>query len=97
VLDGIPTKRLRRAEIDPMALLVNVFDCGLVFALALFLAAKDPAGAQEKDPVPENRQELSTYSATQEPLSGNGQRLGIAYQLPSGEVVYVPDLDAAKK
>ena len=34
---------------------------------------------------------MQRYRPTQEPLSGEGQRLGVAYRLKSGEVVYVPE------
>lgn len=30
-------------------------------------------------------------------LSGNGDRLGVAYRLPGGKVVYVPEAEAAAK
>jgi len=33
---------------------------------------------------------------TKDPLSGEGARLGVAYRLKSGEVVYVPDRGAGK-
>lgn len=35
--------------------------------------------------------EIKVTRVTNEPLSGAGKRLGTAYQLPGGKVVYVPE------
>lgn len=40
---------------------------------------------------------IDRYRATSEQLTGQGRRLGTAYQLPSGEVVYVPESGAMSK
>jgi len=37
---------------------------------------------------------IEHYRATEEKLKGEGQRLGTAYRLKSGEVVYVPEATA---
>ena len=36
---------------------------------------------------------IDRYRATEEQVGGNGKRLGIAYLLPGGDVVYVPSDD----
>jgi hypothetical protein len=41
---------------------------------------------QQKTTIP-----LEGYKPTTDRLGGEGQRLGIAYRLKSGEVVYVPE------
>ncbi|HEX7082450.1 MAG TPA: DUF2149 domain-containing protein [Gammaproteobacteria bacterium] len=38
--------------------------------------------------------EIEAYEMTGEKLSGNGERLGTAYRLANGQIIYVPD-DAA--
>jgi hypothetical protein len=87
--------RLRRPDLDPLALLVNVFDCGLVFSLAVFLMGQRTPTTSAADSVPEDRHAMVRFSATDDRLDGEGQRLGVAYRLPSGEVVYVPDTGPA--
>ena len=37
---------------------------------------------------------IEAYKVTGETTSGNGERLGTAYRLANGEVIYVPDQDA---
>jgi hypothetical protein len=36
---------------------------------------------------------ITRYRATQEQMAGSGRKLGTAYQLQSGEVVYVPETE----
>ena len=38
---------------------------------------------------------IERYRATSEQLTGQGERLGTAYRLANGEVVYVPETPAA--
>jgi hypothetical protein len=40
---------------------------------------------------------MESYRPTNEQLTGNGERLGVAYRLANGEVVYVPDTSAPAK
>ena len=35
--------------------------------------------------------EIEAYELTGETLSGDGERLGTAYRLPDGQIIYVPD------
>ena len=34
---------------------------------------------------------ITAYKMTSQTLSGNGERLGVAYRLPNGQVIYVPE------
>lgn len=43
------------------------------------------------DPIPDRVRKLPRYRLSRDELSGEGVRLGTAYRLKSGEVVYVPD------
>ncbi len=88
------------ADDDPLAGLVNLFDVWMVFSIALLIAmigasrSQASSAATESPPVNEplyKQRKLPSYRVSQDKLSGKGQRLGTAYRLQSGEVVYVPD------
>jgi hypothetical protein len=84
---------------DPAAGLLNLFDVWIAFAVALLLAtvsyysaAGVKSATQSKaDAAPTSGQKIDHYRATDEKLTGQGERLGTAYRLANGEVVYVPD------
>ena len=90
---------------DPGAGLLNLFDVWIAFAVALLLAMvgfltqpvgpPDAAGkAAQRDPmeaIREARTRLEHYRESRDTASGDGERLGTAYRLKSGEVIYVPD------
>jgi hypothetical protein len=88
---------------DPLAGMANLFDLGVVFALGFGIAIlaqvskHDPARAAEAlkksaaEEVPEQAAALKRFRSTDESLGGNGTRLGTAYRLANGEVVYVPE------
>ena len=94
-------------EEDPGAGLLNLFDVWIAFAVALLLAtlsyskgtgvesqqgANNPKDAVPKEAVLENEKiKLERYRPSDAKLSGEGQRLGTAYRLKNGEVVYVPE------
>lgn len=91
-------------EDDPSAGLVNLFDVWIAFAVALLLAivsyesvARKAAttaaadGAPELETVSEQGNKLERFRASTETKGGDGERLGTAYRLKSGEVIYVPD------
>ena len=84
---------------DPAAGLLNLFDVWIAFAAALLVAIGGEAarglGAQSES-VPGENVRLVRCRATGETASGEGERLGTAYRLPSGEVVYVPDREDAR-
>lgn len=82
---------------DPLAGLVNLFDLWMVFSIALLLAlvaaTRLPELSQSRaDRAPETESsKLEQFRVSHEQLTGEGQRLGTAYRLKNGEVVYVPD------
>lgn len=83
---------------DPAAGLLNLFDVWLVFAVAVLLAAWSAThaamkgtGEAELQIVNQNGKELETLKMTNNKLTGEGKRLGTAYRLKSGKVVYVPE------
>ena len=102
-----PFRRLlEAAHDDPLSGLANLFDIAMVFVVSLLiaLAAKDPvkellgsstdfsmARHSDKNQIPPDGRTLEQYRIGGRQVGGKGERLGIAYQLPSGEVIYVPD------
>lgn len=49
------------------------------------------AGKPDMEIITKKGVRIDRFRATSEQLGGNGRRLGVAYQLAGGEVVYVPD------
>lgn len=98
---GRPLRRPRvDADDDPLSGVANFFDLGIVFALGFILAliayarleARSPRPAGE--PVPDALNALDRYRPGTGQSTGRGQRLGVAWRLDNGEVVYVPDAPA---
>jgi len=92
----------RMFDEDPAVGLLNLFDVWIAFAVALLLAtvsyfsAGSPEGrASLSESVPSSSTKLEHYRPTADKLSGTGERLGVAYRLDSGDVVYVPDTASA--
>lgn len=74
----------------------------MVFAVALLLAfvqagllrtkdAHAQAAGQAAESIQPDAVKVTQMRLTEDRLSGQGRRLGTAYRLQSGEVVYVPD------
>ena len=88
---------------DPLEGMANLFDLGVVFALGFGIAVLARVAVtspqtvtnlpreRASDPVPAQTNPLEHYRSTNESLGGNGTRLGTAYRLANGDVVYVPD------
>jgi hypothetical protein len=79
-----------------------VFSIALLLALAACLkhpqaasaaVAKATAAAvpSRAEPVSSRSQKLPHYRVSRDEMSGEGVRLGTAYRLKSGDVVYVPE------
>ncbi|SHH81987.1 DUF2149 domain-containing protein [Pollutimonas bauzanensis] len=58
------------------------------------LARTTPEG--ELEVVSKHQQEIKVERVSDRKLSGQGQRLGTAYRLPDGQVVYVPEEEGRK-
>ena len=88
---------------DPATGLLNLFDVWIAFAAALLLASlsygqlasrdsKDgKAAAPSLEAISKERQQAVHYRVSEQNAGGDGERLGIAYRLKSGEVIYVPE------
>lgn len=101
-----PRKWHQTNDDDPGAGLLNLFDVWIAFAVALLLAIvshenvtkenlSKQSSAPELESIKDSRTELPHYRPSEEDLGGDGQRLGTAYRLKSGEVIYVPDKETA--
>lgn len=95
---------------DPMAVLTNLFDVAMVFAVALMVAlvtrfdmtemfsqedftmVKNP-GTDQMEIITKKGDTIEKYtpSEEQESSGSRGRRVGTAYQLDSGEIIYVPE------
>lgn len=75
---------------DPLAGVANFFDLGVVFALGFLVALLGYLGMSTL-PVRADALTLQHYRTSEEATGGKGTRLGTAYRLENGEVVYVPD------
>lgn len=95
---------------DPVALLSNLFDVAMVFAVALMVALVTRYNMTEmfskedftmvKNPGKENMEIITkegetinryTPSEDQQASGKRGKKVGIAYELENGEIIYVPE------
>ena len=91
---------------DPATGLLNLFDVWIAFAAALLLASISYGQLSAKPKQPTNdagrnapaleaieklRQQIVHYRVSDQKAGGDGERLGIAYRLKNGEVIYVPE------
>ena len=79
-----------------LALVGNLQQSGRVFGDANQQQRAGDATAQELDRINPSAKPLERYRPSNEELTGEGERLGTAYRLKSGEVVYVPETKESK-
>ncbi|MCD7962423.1 MAG: DUF2149 domain-containing protein [Rikenellaceae bacterium] len=95
---------------DPMAMMANLFDVAMVFAVALMVAlvvkfnmteifsqedytiVKNP-GKENMEIITKEGETITKYkpSENQESNGQKGKRVGVAYELDNGEIIYVPE------
>ena len=84
-----------------------VFAVALMVAFAIqsrmteFLTSADAtfvknAGKKDMEIIVKKNNKITRYKSDKTSGSGKGRRVGIAYQLESGEVIYVPEEDSKK-
>ena len=71
------SKFLKEEDTDPLSVVVNLFDVAMVFAVALMVAMVMHMNMTEV--------------FGQEDLGKRGRKVGIAYELDNGEIIYVPE------
>ncbi len=95
---------------DPVALLSNLFDVAMVFAVALMVAlvtkfnmtevfsqedytmVKNP-GKEDMEIITKEGQTITRYKPSESQTSSGpkGRKVGVAYELENGEIIYVPE------
>lgn len=96
---------------DPLAVLTNLFDVAMVFAVALMVAlvtrfnmteifskedftmVKNP-GTEQMEIITKKGKKIEKYTPSkneQQDNNSHGKRVGTAYQLENGEIIYVPE------
>lgn len=95
---------------DPLAVLTNLFDVAMVFAVALMVAlvtrfdmtevfskedftmVKNP-GTEQMEIITKKGEKIEKYTPSEQQSSSNsrGKRVGTAYQLENGEIMYIPE------
>ena len=93
---------LRKGEdSDPMSVVSNLFDVAMVsrynmtemFSQEDFTMVKNP-GKENMEIITKEGQKINKYtpSENQDAKSGKkGKKVGIAYELDNGEIIYVPE------
>jgi hypothetical protein len=87
--------RIEDAAGDPLDGLVNLFDIGIVLAVAFLIAGlgltlnQSTHRLQERTSTKQNTQTLPTPSSSAPATSGHGQPVGTVYRLANGQLVYV--------
>ena len=87
--------RIEDAAGDPLDGLVNLFDIGIVLAVAFLIAGlgltldHHTHRLQARAPTTQHTQTVPTPSPSAPAASGRGQAVGTVYRLSDGQLVYV--------
>jgi hypothetical protein len=87
--------RIEDAAGDPLDGLVNLFDIGIVLAVAFLISGlsltldQHTHRLQTRPSHPKNTQTLPTPSSRAPAISGDGEAVGTVYRLSDGQLVYV--------
>jgi hypothetical protein len=87
--------RIEDAAGDPLDGLVNLFDIGIVLAVAFLIAGlsltldQHTHRLQARTPITQHTQRLPKPSSSAPAASGHGQAVGTVYRLSNGQLVYV--------
>lgn len=76
-----------------MVALVTRFDMTEVFSQEDFTMVKNP-GTEQMEIITKKGQKIEKYTPSEEKTEDNqsrGKRVGTAYQLENGEIIYVPE------
>ena len=105
-----PNRFTKDEDVDPLSVIVNLFDVAMVFAVALMVAMVMNMNMTEvftkedytivKNPGEENMEIITREngkvikyrpSENQSGSGAKGKRVGVAYELENGEIIYVPE------
>ena len=95
------SKFLKEEDTDPLSVVVNLFDVAMVMHMNMtevfgqedFTIVKNP-GKENMEIISKEGKKINTYkpSGQKEEDSGKrGRKVGIAYELDNGEIIYVPE------
>lgn len=104
------SKFSKEEDVDPLSVIVNLFDVAMVFAVALMVAmvmhmnmtevftqedytiVKNP-GKDNMEIITKEGNQINKYTPSQDQSSSQtkGRKVGIAYELENGEIIYVPE------
>lgn len=75
-----------------MVALVSRYNMNEIFSKEDFTMVKNP-GTEQMEIITKKGEKIETYKASdeQESSGDRGRKVGTAYQLESGEIIYVPD------
>lgn len=84
---------------DPLTLVPNLFDVAIVLAVAFLVAALSISGKRDQVQDKSGQMESGLRTAGKKvedaqdrrKSAGKGVRLGTAYRLENGEIIYVPE------
>ena len=68
----------KEEDSDPMSVVSNLFDVAMVFAVALMVALV-------------SRYNMTEVFSQEDFTMVKGKKVGIAYELENGEIIYVPE------
>ena len=82
-------------ENDPMSVVSNLFDVAMVFAVALMVALVSRYNMTEMFSQEDfTMVKINRYTPAEDQDSQSGKRgrkVGVAYELENGEIIYVPE------
>lgn len=76
-------------DVDPIAFVPNLFDAILVLTAALLLSWANARSVAQH--VPDDPQQVAGFADSGVRRAGQGERLGVAYRLADGRLIYVPE------
>ena len=84
-------------DTDPLSVVVNLFDVAMVFAVALMVAMvmnmKNP-GKDNMEIITKEGNKINKYTPSEDKSNNSqkkGKKVGVAYELENGEIIYVPE------
>ena len=80
-------RQLGDAAGDPLDGLVNLFDLGIVLAVAFLIAGLAASTARDQSREKQQAKQVPTRS-TAPPAHGRGQAVGTVYRLADGRLIY---------
>jgi hypothetical protein len=84
-------------EEDPLSGIANLFDVSVVFIVGLMMTLfsvyriGDLMDAKSEVTIVKKGTQITAYKVSGKTATGDGERLGTAYRLANGQIIYVPE------